>query len=828
MNREESSIAEMDIGDKGIIRGITAQGEIRRRLLDMGLVPGVRFKILRVAPLGDPIELHIRGFHLSLRREEALGITAAKIGRQGDRKPLHHGRRHHHRRHAYLYPEDLPSSRKREAPHAEGAPENPSMGKPEKPASEAKTITVALLGNPNCGKTSLFNALAGANQRVGNFTGVTVESYEGTRRYEGYTIRIVDLPGIYSLTAYSPEEVVSRNYLIENRPDLVIDVLDGTNLERNLYLTTQLMEMESDLLVALNMYDEVQKQKIKVDIHQLQKLLGSHVIPTSAKSGEGVEKLLSHIVRVYEGKIAIDKNKLTYSPEVEEGISRLAEILSHDEELAEYYSPRWLAAKLLENDQLVYETIKERSIWIRTEIALKEIMKSLEKNERGDSELAVTEDRHAFIRGAAQETIKQPEETPESFTDKIDKVFLNRFLGIPLFLGMMWLLFQFTFTVGQYPAGWMEELFGAISSGLNQLLPAGFFRSLIVDGILAGVGGVLVFLPNILLLFLGIALMEATGYMARAAFVIDKVMHRFGLHGKSFIPMITGFGCSVPAFMACRTLKSPSDRITTMLIIPFMSCGAKLPVYILLIGAFFPPAMAGNVLFGVYLFGVLLALIMARLLKKALFKNQSEPFVMELPPYRWPTLKSLLMQMYFKAASYIKKAGTIILFASVIIWLGTSFPVGPLPEEAQGAGEESETNHLEYTVAGRLGHIIEPVIKPLGFDWRVGVALTGGLAAKEIVVSTLATIYAVEETEEGSGGGTQGIQDALRADPDFTRATALSLMVFVLLYIPCLAATVVFHKEAGSWHWTRFYIIYTMVVAWAASFAVYRIASLWI
>jgi len=801
-------LSDLNIGDKGLIHSVKATGEIRRRLLDVGLFKGIKFKIMRLAPLGDPIVIRVKGFDLSLRLEEAKQIRVEKIGFTGDGVPM--------RKYKDLY-----------------AP----IPQKERIVRNTKTITVALLGNPNSGKTSLFNAIVGAHQKVGNFTGVTVEKTEGSVNYKDYKINIIDLPGTYSLTPFSPEEVVARNYIIEEKPDVVIDVIAGSNLERNLYLTTQVMELEVDMLVALNMWDEVEKQGIKVDLPQLEALLGSHVIPTSASKKQGIESLLDHVISVFEGEITISKNKMIFSRDIEEKIEQISNILINDD-LSEKYNSNWLATKLLENDQLVYETVKGRSIYLKVVKLILDFNEKYKRRHQSDPESAIIEDRHSFIRGALQETVKIPDRHKKTITDHIDNILLNRILGLPIFFAIMWGMFQFTFKLGEVPMAWMDTFFQFISNCVTSILPAGLFRSLLVDGIIAGVGGVLIFLPNILLLFFFISLLEGTGYMARAAFVIDKVMHKVGLHGKSFIPMLTGFGCSVPAIMATRTLKNRGDRIVTMLIIPFMSCGAKLPVYILLLSAFFAPAAAGNILFGIYMFGIVLALVSAFILKKAAFPGQSEPFVMELPPYRLPGYKSLLYQMIFKVKMYLKKAGTIILVASVIIWITSNFPVSGAIEQSyneqisltsdavtiEELQNEAAAKQLEYSIAGRFGKIIEPVIRPLGFDWKIGIALTAGFAAKEVVVSTISTIFAVGQQSEDS----PKLANRLREESGYSRATALSLMIFVLLYVPCIAATTMFHKEAGAWKWTRLFIIYTMSVAWIMSFIVYRLGLIFL
>ncbi len=712
---------------------------------------------------------------------------------------------------------------------------------------EFKEISVALAGNPNSGKTSLFNGLVGRHLKVGNWAGVTIEKYEGLIKYEGYKIKIVDLPGTYSLTAYSPEEVITRNYIIEEKPDVIVNVLDGTNLERNLYLTTQLMELEVNSVIALNMYDEVKKQKIEIDFKQLEKLLGSHIIPTNSIKKEGFNSLLHHIVRVHSGALTVPKNKLSFREEVEKNIERLIAIIKGDQILVNKYQSRWLAIKLLENDQITYSAAKERAIWLNIKRELLDVIGKYDEIFESSPAMIIAEDRYAFIRGAIKETVQYPKEIKKTLTDYIDSILINRILGLPIFLGLMWLIFQFTFKLGEVPMAWIENFFNFLGKGVSNIIGPGLLQSVIVDGIIAGVGGVLVFLPSILLLFLALSFLEGTGYMARAAFVADKILHKVGLHGKSFIPMITGFGCSVPAFMSCRTLKNKADRITTMMIIPFMSCGAKLPVYILLIGAFFPVAYAGNILFAVYLFGIIVAILSAKLIKTTVFKGESEPFVMELPPYRMPTLKAVLIQMWIKAYMYIKKAGTIVLLAAVVIWAAGNFPVSreinktyaektykiEYDQKLDNKQKENQfkeienirlSKQLEYSYAGRIGKFIEPVIRPIGFDWRIGISLVAGLAAKEIVVATMGTIYSLGAENEGSAD----LVNKLRNDEKYSIATALSLMIFVLLYVPCLAATVVFHKEAGAWKWTWIYIGYSMTVAWVLSFAVYHIAKLFL
>jgi ferrous iron transport protein B len=707
-----------------------------------------------------------------------------------------------------------------------------------------REIRVALAGNPNSGKTSLFNALVGSNQKVGNFTGVTVEKYEGFRTYRDYKIRFIDLPGTYSLSAYSPEERVARNFILTKKPDLVVHVVDGTNLERNLYLTTQIMDLNIPFVIALNMYDEVEEKKIQINVDQLERLLGAHVVPTSATRKTGITDLLNHIVDTRTGAIEFRPHKLQYSQNINTLIFGLEKILVRAKDLNTDLPLRWQAIKLLENDKEVYKLLRDHPVWISINQYLMQHLEPFKHLTGNDPETLLTEERYAFIRGALKETVRFPGKRKRDLTDVLDSLLINRITGLPIFALIMYLIFTATFRLGEYPMMWIEHFFSWISSGLNTLLPDTLFRSVLVDGIIAGVGGVLVFLPNILILFLGISLLEGTGYMARAAFVVDKIMHRVGLHGKSFIPMLTGFGCSVPALMATRTLKNDADRITTLLIIPFMSCGAKLPVYTLLIGAFFTSQQAGKVLFGIYIFGIIIALASAAFFKKTLFKGESEPFVMELPPYRWPSFQSLVLQMWHKARLYIRKAATVILAVSILIWFAGNFPkdnsiaekmesrkkqvlsMDIAPQEKTQALKsiraEEEALQFEQSYAAKLGKTLEPGIKPLGFDWRIGVALVSGIAAKEVVVSTMGTIYSMES---GIKEGSVSLREHLRNDPAYNPAVGLALMVFVLLYVPCIAATVIFHREAGALKWTFLYFFYTIGVAWIMAFIVYRIMS---
>ncbi|NPV93140.1 MAG: ferrous iron transport protein B [Firmicutes bacterium] len=732
-----------------------------------------------------------------------------------------------------------------------------------------KRITIALAGNPNSGKTTIFNNLSGARQHVGNYPGVTVEKKEGRLSYQGYEIKVIDLPGTYSLTAYSPDEVVARNTIVQERPDVIVNIVDATNLQRNLNLTAQLKELGVPLVVALNMADMTDSQGIKIDYRLLSALLGAPVVRVVGTKNLGTQEILDAVLGIAQGDIKLTEKPLRYSQEIEEEIAAVQSLVpdrvAKDEKLGYINYPgatrdeaekrtaahtRWLAVKLLENDREVLQNLNALP-------ESKAIMAQVEKSRRhlagilgDDPEAAIVDGRHAYARGISQEVLTYTRDLGPSITEKIDRVLLNRALGLPIFLGAMWLVFQITFTLGGPPMEWIDAGFGWLGDLLNENMAEGLLKSLLVDGIIGGVGGVLVFLPNILLLFLAIAFLEDSGYMARAAFVMDRIMHRLGLHGKSFIPLMLGFGCSIPAMMATRTLENERDRLTTMLVAPLMSCGARLPVYTLLIAAFFSPGMAGNVLFSIYLIGILLAIIMAKVFRTWLLPGESEPFVMELPAYRLPTLKSMVLHMWERSWLYLKKAGTIILSISVIMWMLFTFP----QVDAQGNPFEDPSVQMEQSYAGRIGQFIEPVLNPLGFDWKTSVALVAGFTAKEVVVSTLGTLYSIEleedegeaadeavppdsetgeeavsEKVEGESGpekeeadSVSSFADRAREQSGFTPLTAYVLMLFTLIYVPCMASVAVMRRETNGWKWPLFMIGYTLVLAWVVSFAAYQ------
>jgi ferrous iron transport protein B len=665
-------------------------------------------------------------------------------------------------------------------------------------------LTVALAGNPNCGKTTLFNNLTGARQHVGNYPGVTVEKKEGFCRYQEQELVIVDLPGTYSLTAFSPEEVVTRHFIAEKNCHVLLSVVDASNLERNLYLTTQLLELEQPVVLVLNMIDVAEDRQISIDDVKLAKELGVPVVRVIGNQRIGMADLLKVVVN---RKPSENSFKINYGPQIEACITSLQSMLSKLQQRS--FPDRWVAIKLLENDNDIMAGLKELSSGQEILKVADELRIALTAKLGVAPELAIANIRYQLIGKVYNETVSVADEEMVTVSDKIDRVLTNRVLGIPIFLFLMWLLFNLVFSVGEYPKGWLEDGVSFLADILTDYLPGSDLKSLFIDGIIRGVGGVVVFLPNILLLFFVISLLEDTGYMARAAFIMDKVMHKVGLHGKSFIPLLVGFGCSVPAVMGTRTLENPRDRLVTILIAPLMSCSARLPFYTVMIGAFFSEQAAGSILFSIYLLGIILAITMAKVFRSVLYPGESEPFVMELPPYRIPSLKSTLLHMWERSMLYLRKAGTLILAMSILMWFLANYPTG--------SADVSAAERLSESYAASIGKTIEPVIRPLGFDWKVGVGLVGGFSAKEVLVSTLSTIYSVGEDE-----GTVPLQHALQADPFYNPLKAYALMVFVLVYSPCLATIAVIKRETGSLKWAVFTSVYSTGLAWILAFIVYH------
>ncbi len=682
-----------------------------------------------------------------------------------------------------------------------------------------KPYTIAIAGNPNSGKTCIFNNITGAHQHVGNYPGVTVEKKDGSCVHKGVRLNFVDLPGTYSLTAYSTEEVVARNYILNEKPDLIIDVVDASNLERNLYLYVQLAELGIPVMLVFNMIDIAKARGLQFDMPLLSSLLGAPIVETVGSKNKGTHRLLNRIVKVLENKTSMPAPKILYGRYIEQAISVITEKMNELKIVPGEREQRWTAIKLLENDTEVEDQIKSAEI----QHIVSERQKHIEFVLGDTAEMLIADHRYGFIAGACHETVQTTFEARRSNSDRIDVIVLHRVWGLPIFLGMMYLLFWLTFTVGTPPMEWLDAFFGWLGNTISaawspDTLPV--LRNLTVNGIIAGVGGVLVFIPNIILLFLAIALLEDTGYMARTAFIMDHLMHKIGLHGKSFIPLLTGFGCTVPAIMATRTLESRRDRLTTMFILPLISCGARLPIYALIIPVFFSESWRAPILWCIYIIGILLAILLARVLRKTLLKGDSMPFVMELPPYRLPTLKGLFIHTWEKAWMYIKKAGTVILAISVVLWVLTNYPkVTPDPSLTP---EEQQSAELAGTIAGRIGHAMEPAIKPLGFDWRLGTAMIGAFAAKEVFVAQLGIVYAVGDADEESVPLRTKLREA------YTPLTGICIMLFMLIATPCMATIAMTRRESGSWGWAMFQLIGLTVLAYVITLIVYQVGSLFI
>ena len=690
---------------------------------------------------------------------------------------------------------------------------------------QKKEILVALAGNPNSGKTTVFNLLTGARHHVGNYPGVTVEKVQGHRRHKGYTLNIVDLPGTYSLTAYSAEELVARNFIFDEHPDVVVDVLDASNLERHLYLATQLMEMRVPLVLVFNMSDIAKNHGLEFDLPQLERLLSARIVPMVASKGQGADALLDTVIQTAADS-ALISTVIPYGRDIETELTKIESLLAGQADLIDRYGSRWTALKLLEGDTEMIGRVKDLPILAQVN-ASQQHLKSL----FGDApDILIADRRYGFISGACQEAVKRHPMSRLDISDKVDIVLTHRWLGLPLFGALMYLVFYLTFTLGEYPMGWLDVFFSWLGQAVMTLWPEGhllWLRSLITDGVIAGVGGVIVFLPNILLLFLGIAFLEDTGYMARAAFIMDRIMHKIGLHGKSFIPMLIGFGCSIPAIMATRILENRRNRLATMLVIPLMSCGARLTIYALLIPAFFAPHWRGPVMWLIYVIGIVVAIVCINLLRKTILKGESVPFVMELPPYRIPTARGLLIHMWDRGWMYLRKAGTVILALSIVLWGLMSFPVPPAAELEPLSESQQQAVSLQYSIAGRIGKAMEPVIKPLGMDWKIGTALIGATMAKEVFVSQLSIVYAL-------GGGSeeeQLMQLEQRLAADYSPLQGFCIMLFCLLSTPCIATIAVTRKESGAWKWALLQFFGLTAIAYVVTLAVYqigRLVSVWI
>ena len=797
-------LSELKTGERAVIVKVYGHGSFRKRIIEMGFVKGNKVKVILNAPLRDPIEYEIIGYKISLRREEASKIEV--IGENEAKELL-------------SSVEALPALKADEA-YLER--EMSSLA-----AQRRKVIRVALVGNPNCGKTSLFNMASGSHEHVGNYSGVTVDAKEGTFEHGGYKFLLVDLPGTYSLSAYSPEELYVRKNLIEEMPDVVVNVVDASNLQRNLYLTTQLIDMNLRVVMALNMYDELQSKGDKLDIKQLGYLLGMPVVPTVSRTGDGLTALFDTVVQIYENSdphIARHIH-INHGAELEESIGRIKKLIKLNTTIRYKYSTRYLSIKYLEGDreiEKVVEGLPNRDEIIATRFEEHRRIHGILNN---SMESAFVDAKYAFIQGAIAETYEpyQGKRRRNTLTDRIDAFVTNRWLAFPLFFVLLYLVFSGTFVIGEYPMQWIEWIVAKFGAFVSMIMPDGWLKDLAVDGIIGGVGSVLVFLPNILLLYLFISLLEDSGYMARAAFIMDRLMHKIGLHGKSFIPMVMGFGCNVPAVMATRTIESPKSRLITMLIIPLMSCAGRMPVYVLIAGAFFPHH-AGLVMLGLYALGIVLAIVAAKVMS-LFFKDDDLPFVMELPPYRIPTAKSILRHTWEKGRQYLQKMSGIILICSMALWFLSYFP----NHDAYATPKDQQ----EHSFIGYVGKAMEPVLEPLGFDWRMGVGIVAGVGAKELVVSTLGVMYADDEPVAAASADPEAASDASRDTRlqralvrSVTPAGALAYMVFILLYFPCIATFVAIRRESGGWKWAILTAVYTIALAWVAAFITFRIASL--
>lgn len=824
MNTKHTYLSDLKTGDEGVITKVLGRGAFRKRITEMGFVKGKKVTVIKSAPLLDPVEYEIMGYKISLRRSEAelVEVVAADLADQISLGEFQ----------GTIDEETLKISA----------------------LEKGKIINVALVGNPNCGKTTLFNAASGAHERVGNYSGVTVDAKTAKYKQGGYTFNLVDLPGTYSITEYSPEELYVRSHIVEKMPDIVINVLDASNLERNLFLTTQLIDMNIKVVIALNMYDELKKKGAKFDYESLGKMIGIPIIPTVASKGKGVEKLFSKLIEVYEDRDPVVRHvHINYGTLIEKSIREIQDEVWKNPSVTDKISSRFIAVKLLEHDKPTKELLKKVSNYEEVKAIAKKNIKMLEAEYGESSETILTDAKYGFIAGALRETYRESKK-PKRVIREIDDLLTHRFWGFPIFLFFMWLMFQSTFTLGSYPMEWIDAGVGLLSNWVSGVMTDGPLKDLLVDGVIGGVGGVIIFLPNILILFFFISLMEDTGYMSRASFIMDKLMHKIGLHGKSFIPLIMGFGCNVPAIMATRTLENRKDRILTMIITPFMSCSARLPVYVLLISAIFPKNQ-GIVLFSIYFTGIILAIVTALVMKRIAFAKKTVPFVMELPPYRIPTLRNTAMHMWHKGQQYLKKMGNVILIASILIWALGYFPRNvdfsvDYEGERNLVKQNSMLNETEKTVKlksinlaqeaerqeksyiGKMGHAIEPIISPLGYDWKMGVSLLTGLAAKEIVISTMAVLYQADgdpnedtETLKHKIIEQQHNTGTLKGQRVFTPLASIGFMLFILIYFPCVAVIAAIRKEA-NWGWAIFTMVYTTALAWVVAFLVYQVGSM--
>ena len=798
-------LSDLKTGERGVIVKVKGHGGFRKRIVEMGFIKGKSVDVLLNAPLQDPVKYKIMGYEVSLRRSEADNIEVVSTE---EAKML----------------SDIQES---EHPSYINTPASCDMPLTDKMMVDAamkrrKCINVALVGNPNCGKTSLFNFASGAHERVGNYSGVTVDAKVGTAHFEGYEFNIVDLPGTYSLSAYSPEELYVRKQIIEHTPDIIINVIDSSNLERNLYLTTQLVDMHLRMVCALNMFDETEKRGDVVNYDKLSELFGIPMVPTVFTSGRGVDELFSAVIKLYEGTEDEEAHfrhiHINHGHEIEDGISRIQKYLKEDAVIRQRYSTRYLGIKLMERDRDVEKFINTlpnaKEILNERDLAAERVQEEMKE----DSETAIMDAKYGFIHGALSEASYATGQNKDTYqmTHLIDRVITNRYLGFPIFIAMIWLMFETTFSLGQYPMDWIEAAVGWIGGAVSSYMPDGPLKAMIADGIIGGVGSVIVFLPQILILYFFISFMEDSGYMARAAFIMDKIMHKMGLHGKSFIPLIMGFGCNVPAVMATRTIESKRSRLITMMILPMMSCSARLPIYIMITGTFFALEYRSAIMISLYMVGIAMSIIMSRIFSRYLIKGEDTPFVMELPPYRFPTWKAMARHTWEKGKQYLKKMGGVILVASIIVWALGYFP----HDESLSPQKQQEQSYI-----GMIGKSVEPLFRAQGFDWKLDVGLLSGVGAKEIVASTMGVLYADDSSFADDNTKYSLLRNRMLSD-GITPLSAYSFLLFVLLYFPCIATIAAIKSETGSWRWAIFAATYTTLLAWVVSAAVYQIGSL--
>lgn len=811
------TLSQLKPGEKGIIIKIHGHGAFRKRVMEMGFVRGREVTMILNAPLQDPIKFSLMGYEISLRRAEAELIEICSTGEWDEDENI------------------------------KKAGRQSNSGDDSNNTRRDKIINIALIGNPNCGKTSIFNFVSGAHEHVGNYAGVTVGAKEGTMNYKGYRFNVVDLPGTYSQSAYSPEELYVMRYLREETPDVIVNVVVASNLERNMYLTTELIDMNRSMVICLNMFDELKRSNANLDYDALGKMLGVPIVPTIASTGWGIDKLLDTIIEIYEMKNQDVRHiHVRLSPPIEAAVKELNDSFKKDSSISQHFSPRFLAIKFLEGDPEVESQLHANPNYDKWVEIRRNVENTVHKDMNEDLAEAISADKYGFIQGALRETLVGNTAQEEKTTKIIDSFVTNKLFGFPIFLLVMWLTFWATFEIGSYPMEWIESLVSWISGIVGGFMQEGPLKDMLLDGIIGGVGGVIVFLPNILILYFFISFMEDSGYMARVAFIMDKLMHKMGLHGKSFIPLIMGFGCNVPAIMSTRIIESRSSRLITILINPFMSCSARIPIYVLLVGAFFPTHGAW-IFTGLYLLGIIVAVLTAKMLRKFWFKEDETPFVMELPPYRMPTAKATLRNMWAKAEQYLKKMGGLILIASIIIWALSYFPrysadqipesfitevTADIPEGTLQTMNQSQIDDLvlnEYqqghSILGYIGKGIEPVMRPLDQSWKACVSLLAGVAAKEVVVSTLGVLYVGDDDADALSTRLR-TPSSLTGQMPFSQASALAFMVFVLLYFPCIATFSALIRESGSWKYGLFSFFYNTALAWVLGFITYRIALL--